>query len=223
MGGWKSSGIGFRHGAYGIRKFVRSEVDHAAADTPAGLRAAVVPLQQPQALDHPRHLPLLQRPRPARAPRPRPARQLDRATAPRQAVAARSSRRQRARPARGTTSATVRIHSTSARVRTATYSEYSSPAKSIASGSETGSPTERRTPSRDATRRARGRIGSVSRQSRRAVAEHQLLRLGAVRSRLREFRQQPYVPRNPLRPPSTTAGCLSSNGRHVSNALTERL
>ena len=25
MGGWKSSGIGFRHGAYGIRKFVRSE------------------------------------------------------------------------------------------------------------------------------------------------------------------------------------------------------
>ena len=26
MGGWKSSGIGFRHGAYGIRKFVRSEV-----------------------------------------------------------------------------------------------------------------------------------------------------------------------------------------------------
>ena len=25
MGGWKTSGIGFRHGAYGIRKFVRSE------------------------------------------------------------------------------------------------------------------------------------------------------------------------------------------------------
>jgi hypothetical protein len=25
MGGWKDSGIGFRHGAQGIRKFVRSE------------------------------------------------------------------------------------------------------------------------------------------------------------------------------------------------------
>jgi betaine-aldehyde dehydrogenase len=25
MGGWKTSGIGFRHGAYGIRKFCRTE------------------------------------------------------------------------------------------------------------------------------------------------------------------------------------------------------
>jgi hypothetical protein len=24
MGGWKTSGIGYRHGAYGIQKFVRS-------------------------------------------------------------------------------------------------------------------------------------------------------------------------------------------------------
>ena len=51
MGGWKESGIGFRHASYGIKKFVRPESIVIAADQAGQARPAVVPLHaaQPQA------------------------------------------------------------------------------------------------------------------------------------------------------------------------------
>ena len=66
MGGWKHSGIGYRHGAEGIRKFCRTE-SMTIPRLPTAKSEPVVPVQRAPARHRPAPLPLPQR---ARAPEP---------------------------------------------------------------------------------------------------------------------------------------------------------
>ena len=68
MGGWKESGIGFRHGEYGIKKYCRAEsivIDPLRRQA----RADLVPLHQGPPRSGRPHRPGVQRPRPEAPPR----------------------------------------------------------------------------------------------------------------------------------------------------------
>ena len=69
MGGWKHSGIGYRHGEVGIRKFCRSESIARALASHSRSASPVVPVQPATAGHRQAAIPAAERPRP-----PQPAR-----------------------------------------------------------------------------------------------------------------------------------------------------